>query len=293
MARFVLWFLLTPKVTTRDAVSINRIRTSAAVVMGLYALIGVANAAPIVIWDQSPGALGGQQTGLYSNSASSQNFADEVFFDSDTILSAMDIYTGDVTIRGVDYMYGAVGTPIVIRIRTGSNTGPMQELTGVVSLRDLDGAASGPIPNALPSDPSFFVRARVDLATPFMFSRGVNYWIGMSGTGNSGNPTDDLGQAFMIGGLNPLSGQSASKYSGTNFSILENALGSTEFRLWGNKVCVERGKRKSRDDDSDECDARSVPEPSVLSLLGLGLLGVGFIVRPRRSDRLANLSLNV
>lgn len=126
----------------------------ARVIVSTIAIFGAVGppeaAADVIIWDQSVASTGATATGVFENRAAGQNFAEPVHFDSPVMLSGIDIYTATIPSSGTTYEYGAVGTPVIIRLRTGSATGPLQEFASVISLRDQDGASPNPVANGPP-----------------------------------------------------------------------------------------------------------------------------------------------
>lgn len=177
----------------------------------LVCWLGSANATPIIVWNQSPSAIGGTMTNsAFTNNMEDQNFSDLVRFDTDIWLTGMDIY--------MDFREGAVGDAATIRVRTGSHVGSLFEFNETVSLIDTSGTT-----NTIPA----LRRVHVDFTNPVSLLAGVDYWIGMSGT------DDQLFQAGIKGGSGPLLDNRVAMYDGTVFGFFPSDVGDQAFRLWG------------------------------------------------------------
>ncbi len=177
----------------------------------LSSWLSSANAMPFVVWDQSPGAIGGTMTNsAFTNNMEDQNFSDLVRFDTDIRLSGMDIY--------MDFRQGSVGDAATIRIRTGSHVGSLFEFDEIVSLIDTDGTTI-----TIPA----LRRVHVDFSIPVNLLAGEDYWIGMSGT------DDQLFQAGIKGGSGPLLDNRLAWYDETDFVTFASDVGDQAFRLWG------------------------------------------------------------
>ena len=168
-----------------------------------------ANAVPLVVWDQSPDAVGGSITsGYWSNSTSSQNFADIVNFANDIQITGMDIFTGNAL--------GSLGDTGTVRVRSGSHTATPIEFTETVSVIDSDGTGSA----------ASLHRIHVDFTNPLELVGGVDYWIGLSGT------STNWVQAGISGGTGPLLNNSVARYMDTTFITFATDVQDQAFRLW-------------------------------------------------------------
>ena len=177
----------------------------------------VANAVPVVVWDQSPDGIGGSLTnGNWSNSAVGQNFTDIVSFGTDTLITGMDIY--------MDASWPSVGDIGTVRIRTGSETAAPVEFNESVTVIDTDGTSSI----------GSLSRVHVDFSSAFLMLAGVDYWIGMSSA--------DIGtiwtQAGITGGTGALLDNLTARYAGTSFDAFATDVDDLAFRLWGESVRV-------------------------------------------------------
>jgi hypothetical protein len=198
------------------------------VVLGLFLGSPSFCCAATIIWDQTVGATGATAAGTYINWGGSQNFAEPVFFNAPVQLTGVDVYTSTVP-APYNYEYGAVGTRVLVQIRTGSPTADIQEFVSRISVRDLDGAPSGQVPGAFPG--TFFVRAHADLPLSITLAAHTAYWIGMVGL------YEELGLAMMVDGVGPALDNQIALYDGAIFQR-QVSVGDGQFRLWGEPVAV-------------------------------------------------------
>ena len=192
-------------------------------------------ASPTIVWDQTVDTTHATAAGVYSNNAYSQLFLEPVRFEEAVTITGIDTYTFNVTgaLPGCGCDYGAVGTPVVITIATGSLLGPYQQIASYVSIRDRSGAPTVFPTNAGPNPPYYFVRVHADLPYPIKLKRGIKYWIGMSGNAS------EIGAAFMTNGRGPLLDNVTALfgYGGATIPIVLEypalQIGDMQLRLWG------------------------------------------------------------
>jgi hypothetical protein len=116
-----------------------------------------------VIWDYGPGT--GTNSGSWSNLTNGQNFADNVFFDVDTVVGGFNLFTSISSIDPTATFHfkvladndGAPGTYLYQWDQTYSLFGP-SESDGIYEAQFL-------------------------WPTPLVFLAGTTYWVGASGNG--------------------------------------------------------------------------------------------------------------
>jgi len=163
-----------------------------------------------IIWDQSPGAIGGTEFNSLSNRSAAQNFSDPVLFGTDHIVFGMDIYAGTAFVNA--------GDALVVRIRANAIDAVPIEFIETINIKDLDGIGSAPASAA---------RVHVDFSVPVLLLGSTTYFLGMSGVG-----FDEVGQLVVNGGTGPLLNGSAHTYNGLVY-VSDSAPGDTAFRLHG------------------------------------------------------------
>jgi hypothetical protein len=125
-----------------------------------------------ILVDESPATLGGSPFATLVNRSSATNFVVEVTLPSATVVTGMDIYSGDAP---------AIGAPVTIKWAPDSGGAPVviHSFSSTISAIDVSGSGTTPL-NRLHSDFSLAL-------TP------GTYWIGMSGA-------SDIGWASMAVG---------------------------------------------------------------------------------------------
>jgi len=155
-------------------------------------------------------------------------------------------FADNMVVGGMDIYsqsdFGVVGYSVSVQL-WGDNSGVpgalITEFGETISIIDFDGARDG------------VSRKHVDFA-PLNLLSGVTYWIGMS----SDVPGADIGLQMLNDSGVPQDGQTA-RFDNDTFdtSSLASNLGDMAFRLHGEVT---------------------VPEPTTILLMGLGLVGLGF-----------------
>jgi len=179
----------------------------------MFLAVGSIAQAATVLWDYSPETTGATGTINWNNESLRQNFAESILFDTDVILTGMDIYSAEY--------YGKVGNSVTIRLwdDVGGQPGSlMMDFTETISIVDGDGSGRPDVS-----------RKHVDFTTAVGLSANTTYWIGMSSTsiheflqmGLQLGPDDS--RMFVFSGTNPLG------FTGTN-------AGDMAFRLHGTAV---------------------------------------------------------
>ena len=194
------------------------------------------------ILDQSPETVGGTRSAGLFNDSASQNFGELMSLSQTTLLTGMDVYED---IRNPPS--AVVGDSVTIRVWADSAGTPgdlLHELVELVSIVDLDGV--GTFENTK--------RVHADFTSPLSLGPGT-YWTGMSGTGYS-LPIFNIWGSSAPG----LDGKMAQFNGADDFIQFPNVPVDSALRVYGS----------------------AVPEPSTLTLLLLGLLGLLECGRQRR-----------
>lgn len=170
-----------------------------------FSVAASASFAGAIVWDYSPVATGGTVSNDYwTNSLSSQHFAEKVSFSSATTIGGMDIYD----YKGV----GAVGDAAQVTIWSGGATpgAIVATFSTKVSAVDSDGAYATN------------QRVHVDFSG-FDMLANTTYWISLAPT------TTYWGQTGLYG---VAGGDSAmAQFNGASFSFLAG-IGDMAFRLY-------------------------------------------------------------
>ncbi|MCK5425222.1 MAG: hypothetical protein KAI89_07605, partial [Emcibacter sp.] len=143
----------------------------------VFSIVSISTASANIIWDYSPDTTGASGPNNYSNQSGAQNFLELVTFTSGGTITGMDIFSGDfvgnvgdsVDIKIWSNMTGSLGFPI-----GAMPANPIVTLNEIISVVDIEGTSSfGGI-----------TRKFAAFTNAYSFTAG-NYWIGMSGSGNT------------------------------------------------------------------------------------------------------------
>ena len=199
--------------------------------------LGLPVRAGSILLDYSPDATGAviEPTTAYQNNSAAQNFAERIIFNTDVLITGMDIYTLD--------WWNSVGNSVLVRTwdeQMGYPAlGSVSSILTSIAAMDTEGITHAPV-----LANGSYVRLHVDFGVnSFNLSANTALWIGISGF------QSEIGQLTLTGPNQPDNG-ALYMFNGLSSSG-EPPLGDMAMRIHGE---------------------RSVPETSsVVVLLGLGL----------------------
>ena len=205
--------------------------------------LGLPVRAGSILMDYSPDATGAviePSYSAFSNYWAGQNFAERIIFDTDVLITGMDIYTLD--------WWSLVGDGVLVRtwdeqmgqpdLASGNN------FLSVIAAMDTEGITTAPILSV-----GSYSRLHVDFgANSFNLAANTALWIGISGF------QSEIGQLALSGSNQP----------GNGAMYMFNGLESSGEPPIGDMAMRIHGERSA-----------SVPETgSVVMLVGLGLCGL-------------------
>ena len=205
--------------------------------------LGLPVRAGSILLDYSPDATGaviGPPGSAWSNHSESQNFAERIIFDTDVLITGMDIYSLN--------WWNSVGHSVLVRTwdeQSGlPDFGSANDFLSVIAAIDTEGITTAPI-----IDVGSYIRVHVDFgASSFNLAANTALWIGISGF------QSQMGLLSLSGPNQPGNG---AMYQFTSLSPEgEPPIGDMAMRIHGER-------------------SASVPETgSVVMLVGLGLCGL-------------------
>jgi hypothetical protein len=203
-------------------------------------VLGLPVRAGSILLDYSPDATGAiiEPAGsVWSNISISQNFAENIIFNSNVLITGMDIYSID--------SWATVGTAVLVRTWNDQSglpdIGSVKGFASSISTVDTEGIMTAPV-----APYGSYTRLHVDFgANSFSLSANTALWIGISGL------QSEIG-LLSLGGLNAPGNGEVYMFSDTSPAGVPT-IGGMAMRIHGEQV----------------------PETSsVVVLLGLGLCGL-------------------